>query len=55
MLVVDKRDQQVLEGGIFVAALARLPKRIVEGLFELASETRPLGCSPTPAAKAHGL
>ena len=34
MLVVDQRDEQMLERGIFVAALARFAERIVQGLFE---------------------
>jgi hypothetical protein len=42
MLVVDESNQQVLEGRILVPALAGLPQRIVEGLFEFASETRHL-------------
>jgi hypothetical protein len=40
MLVVDERDQQVLEGRVLVPALAGFPQGIVEGLFEFASETR---------------
>ena len=43
MLIVHQRDQQVLEGRIFVPAAAGFPQRIVEGLFEVASETRHLG------------
>src|SRR5688500_19189106 len=39
MLVVDKGDQKMLERLIFVAPPARFPKRVVEGLFELAGET----------------
>jgi hypothetical protein len=39
MLVVDQRDQQMLERGIFVAALARFAEGIVQGLFEFAGET----------------
>ena len=39
VFVVDQRDQQMLERRIFVAALLRLAKRIVQGLFEFARET----------------
>jgi hypothetical protein len=39
MLIVDKRDQEVLEGRIFVAAAAGFTQRIVKGLFELARKT----------------
>src|SRR6185369_65676 len=39
VLVVDERDQEVLQGRIFVPAAAGLAKRVVEGLFELTSET----------------
>jgi hypothetical protein len=53
MLVVDERDQKVLQRRIFVAAAAGLAKRVVEGLFELASEGRHLvghSCSAMDAA-----
>jgi hypothetical protein len=39
MLIVDQRHQQMLEGGIFVPALARLAKGVVEGMFKLAGVT----------------
>ena len=39
MLVVDQRDQQMLERRIFVAAAARFAQRIVKGLLELPGET----------------
>src|SRR5438045_7491944 len=39
MLIIDQRDQQVLESRIFVAAAARLPQGVVKGLFELARKT----------------
>ena len=55
MLVVDQRDQQMLERGIFVAALARLAQRIVEGLFELAGETWHLGVSLRARLRTVGL
>ena len=38
MLVVDQRDQKMFEGRILVPTAAGLPKRVVEGLFEFASE-----------------
>ena len=43
--VVDQRHQQMLERRIFVAALRRLAKRIVQGGFEFASETGHSGFS----------
>ena len=56
MLVVDQRDQQMLEGRILVPAAAGLPKRIVEGLFEFASKTRHLGWSlPCPRREPAGF
>src|SRR5436190_2566724 len=39
MLIIDQRNQQVLESRIFVAAAARLPQGVVKGLFELARKT----------------
>ena len=42
MFVVDERDQKMFEGRILMPALAGLPQRVVEGLFEFASETRHL-------------
>jgi hypothetical protein len=39
MLVVDKRDEKMLEGRILVPAAAGLPQGIVEGLFEFARKT----------------
>ena len=39
MFVVDQRDQQMLERRIFVATAVRFLKRIVQRLFEFASET----------------
>src|SRR4029077_8854884 len=55
MLVVDERNQQVLEGRILMAALAGLPQRVVEGLFEFASKTRHLGLYSRARREAHGL
>jgi hypothetical protein len=53
MLVVDQRDQQMFERRIFVPAAAGLPKRVVKGLFELASETGHLsGYSPVRDSEA---
>ena len=43
MLVVDQRDQKMFEGRILVPAAAGLRQRIVQGLFEFASETGHLG------------
>jgi hypothetical protein len=43
MAIVDQRHEQMLKRRIFVTTAARLPKRIVEGLFELAGETGHLG------------
>src|SRR4051794_15015509 len=40
MLVVDERDQEVLESRIFVPPTAGFAERVMEGLFELASGTR---------------
>ena len=52
MLVVDQRDQQMLEGRIFVAAPAGFAQRVVQGFFEFASETRHLRGTPTrPGAR----
>jgi hypothetical protein len=39
VLIVDQRQQQVLERGIFVPPLARIAERCVEGLFEVGCET----------------
>ena len=55
MLVVDQRDQQMFEGRILVPALAGLPQRVVEGLFEFASETRHLGMILPARRKPAGL
>jgi hypothetical protein len=55
MLVIDQRDQEVLKGRILVPAAAGFPQRIVEGLFEFASETRHLGWYSRPEEEAHGL
>jgi hypothetical protein len=52
MLVVDQRDQKMFEGRLLVPALAGLPQRVVEGLFEFASETRHLvQYSPPPESQ----
>jgi hypothetical protein len=55
MFVVDQSDQQVLEGRILVAALGRLIQRIVQGLFEFASETRHLDDYSPPPEKPAGF
>jgi hypothetical protein len=55
MLVVDQRDQQMLERRIFVAAPAGLAERIMEGLFKLASETGHLDDYSPPAEEPTGL
>ena len=55
MLVVDQRDQQMLEGRIFVPAAAGFGQRVVEGLFEFASETGHLGCTPARSPEWAGL
>jgi hypothetical protein len=49
VLVVDQRDEQVLERRIFVAALARFAERVVEGLFEVSGETGHRGNNSAPA------
>jgi hypothetical protein len=47
MLVVDEGNQKMFEGRILVPAAAGFSQRIVQGLFEFASETRHLdGDSP---------
>ncbi len=51
MLVVDQRDQQMLESRIFVPAAAGLAQGIVKGLFEFASETRHLDRYSPPSGK----
>jgi hypothetical protein len=55
MFIIDQRNQQVLEGRILVPTAAGLSKRIVEGLFELASETRHLGKNSPPSEKPAGF
>jgi hypothetical protein len=39
VLIVDQRDQKVFEGRVLVPAAAGFTQRVMEGLFELASET----------------
>ena len=41
--IVDQRQQQVLQRGIFVAALGGMRQRGMEGLFETLGETGHLG------------
>jgi hypothetical protein len=55
MLVVNERDEQMFESRILVPAAAGLPKGIVEGLFEFASETRHLAEYSIPVGGARGL
>src|SRR5206468_9517925 len=55
MLVVDQRDQQMFEGRILVPALAGLPQRIMEGLFEFASKTRHLDDYSPPSGSQRAL
>jgi hypothetical protein len=45
----------MFEGRILVPAAAGLPKGIVEGLFEFASETRHLAVYSVPTEGARGL
>jgi hypothetical protein len=55
MLVIDQGNQKMFEGRILVPAAAGLPKGIVEGLFEFASETRHLAVYSVPTEGARGL
>jgi hypothetical protein len=55
MLVVDKSDQKMFEGRILVPPTAGFPQRIMEGLFEFASETRHLGWYSRSRGGARGL
>jgi hypothetical protein len=55
MLVVDERNQKVFEGRILVPTAAGLSERIVESLFEFASETRHLAVYSVPTEGARGL
>src|SRR5437867_11554348 len=50
MLVVDQGDEKMFESRILVPAAAGLSKRIVEGLFEFASETGHYLKTPRAAA-----
>jgi hypothetical protein len=45
----------MFEGRILVPAAAGFPQRIVEGLFEFASETRHLAEYSVPTERARGL
>jgi hypothetical protein len=55
MLVVNEGNHKMFEGRILVPAAAGFPQRIVEGLFEFASETRHLGYYSRSRGRAAGF
>jgi hypothetical protein len=55
MLVVDQRDEKMFEGRILVPPAAGFAQRIVEGLFEFASETRHLDKNSPPPEEPAGF
>jgi hypothetical protein len=55
MFVVDQSNQKMFEGRILVPPAAGFAQRIVEGLFEFASETGHLGYYSRSRGKAAGF
>jgi len=55
MFIVDEGDQKVFEGRVLVATTAGFRQRVVEGLFEFASETGHLVVTPARSPEWAGL